>query len=65
MLLEKSDLFDESLSFFYSSQQRQESLIDVQIFFPEIFQVNFMTLINLPSTTFSNKLEIDNKLEVS
>jgi len=65
MLLEKSDLFDESLSYFYSSQHRQESLIDVQIFFPDLFKVNFMTLINIPSMSITNKLEIENHLEVS
>jgi len=64
MLEEKADLFAESLSIFYSSDDRKESFIDVQMFFPELFQVNFMTLINIPSKTFQDKNETDNKLEV-
>ena len=64
MLEEKADLFAESLSIFYSSDDRKESFIDVQMFFPELFQVNFMTLINIPSKTFQDKIETDNKLEV-
>ena len=63
MLEEKADLFAESLNVFYSSDDRKESFIDVQMFFPELFQVNFMTLINIPSKTFQDKNETDNKLE--
>ena len=36
----------------HSSQNRSEGMIDAQLFFPEMFKVNFMTLMHLPSLMF-------------
>lgn len=64
MLQEKSSLFSESLNLFYSSNNRVEALTDTEMFFPELFQVNFMSLIAIPSKIGQNKDESDNNLEV-
>ena len=37
-----------SFELVHSSKDRAESFLDTQLFFPELFQVNFMTLISQP-----------------
>ena len=64
MLREKSDMFSSSINLYYSSEMKLESLVDTQMFFPELFQVNFMTLIGVPSTTTDKKDDIERKLQV-
>ena len=38
-----------SFELVHSSKDRAESFLDTQLFFPELFQVNFLTLISQPS----------------
>ena len=64
MLEAKSKYFSSSLAFFYSSENRIESIIDTQIFFPNFFQVEFMSLIGLPSINVQSRGEAIKKMDV-
>jgi hypothetical protein len=56
----------ESFSLLHCSKDRIEALTDAQLFFPEHFQVKFMTMINLPSLMYpANRAEIERRLEVA
>jgi len=55
----------ETFSLQHCSRDRLEALMDTQIFFPEHFQVRFMTMISLPSLMYPKLRDaIERKLEV-
>ncbi len=65
MIKERAKMIKETFSLLHSSKDRIEAFLDTQIFFPENFQVRFMTMINLPSLMYPNNRDvIERRLEV-